>query len=211
MTRMKPVKAWPVDGIVGENGAFFFRYEPQARKMKRRYWRTERQRRNDHTKLTVIRDEILAEVAGAGIAADQAYRETDLAIDFREDVTPLGSDQVKRIVEIFEQAGAVAKVSSIHVNGWFGDYDKLAMTRRMFEEEFSIDIESVADTIAFVGDSPNDCPMFEFFPNAVGVANVRDFTDSLTAKPGWLTELPGGSGFAEFADRVIKAKSSRKT
>ncbi len=66
---------------------------------------------------------------GAAISADQLYREADLAIDFCEDVPPLPRAAIDRIVALFEDAGGVAKVSSIHVNGWFGAYDKLSMTR----------------------------------------------------------------------------------
>lgn len=200
-------RMWPVDGIVGENGAFYFHYDSSSRKMTRRYWRNPRQRLDDRAKLETIKARILAEVPGSGIAADQDYREADLAIDFCEDVEPLIMEQIDRIVEIFEQEGATAKVSSIHVNGWFGDYDKLTMTKRMFNQVFSIDIESCADAVAFVGDSPNDAPMFEFFPNAVGVANVKNCLGSLTSTPRWITENPGGFGFAEFADAVVTAKA----
>ena len=29
--------------------------------------------------------------------------------------------------------------------------------------------------VLFIGDPPNDCPMFQAFPISVGVANVLDF------------------------------------
>ena len=200
-------RMWPVDGIVGENGAFYFYYEAASQTMTRQYWRTEQQRHDDRAKLDVIKYRVLEEVPDAAIATDQAYREADLAIDFCEDVHRLPARQVDRIVEIFQAAGATAKVSSIHVNGWFGDYDKLTMTKRMFDQIFSIDIESNAAAIAFVGDSPNDANMFDFFPNAVGVSNVRDWTDALKSTPRWVTESSGGFGFAEFARVVVKART----
>ena len=200
-------RMWPVDGVVGENGAFYFRYDPPSRKMIRRYWRSDAERREDRAKLQAIERQVLAEVPGAAVASDQAYREADLAIDFCEDVPALPKDSIARIVEIFEQAGAVAKVSSIHVNGWFGDYDKLTMTARLFREVFSLDIGSDGETIAFAGDSPNDAPMFAHFTNGVGVANIKDFEDVLEAKPRWVTEAPGGFGFAELADLILMAKA----
>lgn len=199
-------RMWPVDGIVGENGAFYFRYEQDSRKMRRHYWRTAQQRQDDRARLDSIKARILAEVPGAAVATDQAFREADLAIDFCEDVHHLSASQIERIVEVFQSAGATAKVSSIHVNGWFGDYDKLTMTKRMFGQVFSIDIESSTAAVAFVGDSPNDAPMFNFFPNAVGVANVREHMDFLTATPRWVTENSGGFGFAEFANAVVMAR-----
>ena len=199
-------RMWPVDAIVGENGAFYFCYESESKTMTRRYWRTTRQRQNDRAKLDAIKTRVLEEIPNAAIAADQNYREADLAIDFCEDVQRLSMQQIERIVELFEAAGATAKVSSIHVNGWFGDYDKLTMTKRLFEQVFSVDIESDAAAIAFVGDSPNDADMFDFFPNAVGVANVQEWVDSLKSTPRWVTENPGGFGFAEFAQIVVKAR-----
>ncbi len=199
-------RMWPVDGVVGENGAFYFRYDDGARKMTRRYWRDDGQRVDDRAKLERIRRQVLDEVPGARVAGDQAYREADLAIDFCEDVDTLPANEINRIVEIFESHGAVAKISSIHVNGWYGDYDKLSMTRRALNEIFGVDIESAREIVAFVGDSPNDAPMFDFFPFSVGVANVRNFDGQLTAEPAWITDDPGGSGFAEFADALLNAR-----
>jgi 3-deoxy-D-manno-octulosonate 8-phosphate phosphatase KdsC-like HAD superfamily phosphatase len=150
--------------------------------------------------------EILAAVPGAAAASDQLYREADLAIDFCEDVAPLRQSDIDRIVDIFEAAGAVAKVSSIHVNGWFGDYDKLTTTRIMLHECFGIDFEADKERFVFVGDSPNDAPMFAAFPHAVGVANLRDFEGRLPAAPSFVTEGRAGAGFAELADAILAAR-----
>lgn len=196
-------RMWPVDGLVGENGAFYFYYDGKNRKMVRYFWRNEEQRKADRIKFTELQQQILQNIPGCKISADQPYREADLAIDFCEDVEPLPMTEVKKIVSLFESAGAVAKISSIHVNGWFGDYDKLAMTRRMFTELFRTDLDAVKDTIIFSGDSPNDVPMFAFFPHGVGVANVLDFADDLLHKPTWITERKGGYGFAEMVDILL--------
>ena len=199
-------RQWPVDGVVGENGAFYFRYDDVSRVMTRRYARSEAERRADRDALERVRATVLAEVPGAAVAADQAYREADLAIDFCEDVEPLPKSDVARIVGIFERFGAVAKVSSIHVNGWFGDYDKLSTSRRFMAEVAGIDIDCDRDAVVFAGDSPNDAPMFAHFPNAVGVANVLRFESELSAKPRWITPSEGGRGFAELADALIEVR-----
>jgi HAD superfamily hydrolase (TIGR01484 family) len=196
-------RMWPVAGVVGENGAFYFRYDGKTRTMQRRFWLDEAQRKSARVRLEKLRGEILAAVPRAGIASDQPYREADLAIDFAEDVGPLDRAEIDRIVAMFEAAGARAKVSSIHVNGWFGDFDKLAMTRVMMREVFAVDLDRDKDSCLFIGDSPNDAPMFGFFPLSVGVANVRDFEDRLQAKPAYVAEGRGGGGFAEMADRVL--------
>lgn len=191
-------RMWPITGLVGENGAFYFAYDPQRRRMRRTYWKSAAERSQDRRRLADIEATILARVPGCRVSADQAYREADLAIDFCEDVDPLPMAAVAAIKRLFEQAGARAKISSIHVNGWFGDYDKLAMTRRLFRELLALDLEAVEDQALFVGDSPNDAPMFAYFTHSVGVANVRRFEDRMTAWPVWVTDHPGGQGFAEM-------------
>ncbi|GFK92524.1 hypothetical protein NNJEOMEG_00349 [Fundidesulfovibrio magnetotacticus] len=199
-------RMWPVDGVVGENGAFYFRYDPAARRMIRRHHRDADQRARDARALERLKGEILAAVPGAAVSADQAYREADLAIDFREDVPPLPMEEVQRIKALFEAAGAVAKISSIHVNGWFGDYDKLTMTRLFFREVLGEDLDAVREQVVFAGDSPNDAPMFAFFPNSVGVANVLDLKDHMEALPGYVTGARGGEGFAELARALVSAR-----
>jgi len=122
-------RMWPAAAVVGENGAFSFRYDRAARIMRRRYVHDAATRAAHREQLQKIAASILAEVPGAAIAADQAYRETDLAIDYCEDVARLPREAVDRIVALMQARGLTAKVSSIHVNGWFGAYDKLAATR----------------------------------------------------------------------------------
>src|SRR5690606_4589272 len=141
------------------------------------YAKSAEERRADRERLDRLRERILCEVKGAGVASDQDYRIADLAIDYCEDVPRLDDKAVQRIVEIFEEEGATAKVSSIHVNGWFGTYDKLSMARRCLKENFDADIddEETNAAVVFVGDSPNDQPMFAFFRNGVGVANIRNY------------------------------------
>jgi hydroxymethylpyrimidine pyrophosphatase-like HAD family hydrolase len=99
------------------------------------------------------------------------------------------------------EAGLNAKVSSIHVNGWLGDYDKLAMTRTLFTERFKLDIEKATSEIVFAGDSPNDAPMFAFFEKSVGVANVRRFAGFA---PKYVTQAESGAGFAELAAHLLR-------
>jgi hypothetical protein len=197
---------WPVDAVVGENGAFYYRYDATARTLIKRYLASEPERVANRQRLAALGARILATVPGAALASDQLYREADLAIDYCEDVPPLPPAAVDRIVALFEEAGATAKVSSIHVNGWFGSYDKLGMTRTLLRECFAIDLDAARDSFVFVGDSPNDAPMFAFFPHAVGVANIAAFADHLPAKPAYVTRGRAGAGFAELADALLAAR-----
>jgi len=199
-------RMWPVDAVVGENGAFWFRHDNKAGKLTKRYVVSQEERLRRGKKLFAIAEKILKEVPGCAISSDQAYREADLAIDFREDVRELGRESVMKIVAIMEAEGLTAKVSSIHVNGWFGDYDKLSTTRKMLREEFAIDIDREREDFIFAGDSPNDQPMFAFFPNAVGVANVLEMADLMTDFPAWITPSAGAAGFAELAEALIPTR-----
>ena len=199
-------RQWPVDAVVGENGAFWFRHDPKAGKLVKRYVVSDAERTARAQKLDAIARRILAEVPGCAISADQRYREADLAIDFCEDVPRLPREAVAKIVSLMEAEGLTAKVSSIHVNGWFGGYDKLSTARLMLKETFGIDAEADKTRIVFAGDSPNDHPMFAYFPNAVGVANVRDMADLMTSLPRWVTPSRGGRGFAELAEALLEAR-----
>ena len=199
-------RMWPVDAVVGENGAFWFRHDARQGKLVKRYVVDEEERTLRRARLGAIAERILAEVPGCAIASDQPYREADLAIDFREDVAPLPLGDVQRIVTLMESEGLTAKASSIHVNGWFGGYDKLSTTRLMMREEFAIDIDASRAAFVFAGDSPNDQPMFKFFPNAVGVANVREMAELMQDLPAWVTPSAGSHGFAELAEALLAGR-----
>ena len=196
-------RMWPVDAIVGENGALYMRYDAASRRMVRVFFVNDKDRERDRARLDELRTAILRAHPGAGIASDQPYREADLAIDFCEDVPPLPREQVRAIAEMFRAAGAVAKISSIHINGWFGDYDKLAMTKRLFREQFQVDLTRDELGAVFAGDSPNDAPMFGHFSNSVGVANVLDFVDDLAHAPKYVTAARSGDGFVELCAHIL--------
>jgi HAD superfamily hydrolase (TIGR01484 family) len=193
-------RMWPVDGVVGENGAFYFWYDGKERKLNKRFLDSDEVRADKRQRLSLIRDEILQAVPGCSLASDQHYREADLAIDYCEDVPPLDPGAVKRICQIFEAHGATCKVSSIHVNGWFGTYDKLGMAKLFVQDRLGLDLDSTRERFAYIGDSPNDEPMFEYFPLSVAVRNVERFLDQMQALPAYITTAEGGEGFAEFAD-----------
>ncbi|HKU99191.1 MAG TPA: HAD-IIB family hydrolase [Vineibacter sp.] len=199
-------RMWPVDAVVGENGAFWMWLDRQAGKLRTRFVQSDAERADGQRRLQAVRAQVVREVPGAGIASDQPYRLADLAVDFCEDVPALPREAVDRIVAIFEAHGAQAKISSIHVNGWFGTYDKLTTTTLMMRELFGVDLNGERERYVFSGDSPNDAPMFGYFPNATGVANVRDFADRMAHLPRWITTQRSGAGFAELAQALLAAR-----
>jgi HAD superfamily hydrolase (TIGR01484 family) len=199
-------RMWPVDAVVGENGAFYFFFSEN--RLHKRFLDDSSTRAQQRALLDAVARRILAEVPGCALAADQAYRETDLAIDYCEDVPPLPLAAAERIATLMEEAGLTAKVSSIHVNGWFGGHDKLSTSRTLFDERFGIDLDRSNREFLFVGDSPNDAPMFGFFENSVGVANVRRFEKRLVSAPKYLTRESSGAGFVELVEHLLRRASS---
>ncbi|HEY0878632.1 MAG TPA: HAD-IIB family hydrolase [Zeimonas sp.] len=201
-------RMWPVDAVVGENGAFWMWHDDAAGRLRTRHLLDEAVRAANAQRMREVAERVLREVPGCALASDQFCRLYDVAIDFREDVPPLPLEAVDRIAALMRASGMHAKISSIHVNGWFGDWDKLSTARRMMRERFGVDVDDDAQRArcVFVGDSPNDAPMFAFFPNAVGVANVTDFAGRIEAMPAWITASRAGAGFAELAQRLLEAR-----
>ncbi len=195
-------RMWPVSGIIGENGALYFTYKDKQ--MKRHFVYDNQTIEDNRKKLNIIKEQVLKEVPGCAIASDQFCRLFDLAVDFCEDVPALEKSAVNKIVQIFKTHGATAKVSSIHVNGWFGDYDKLSMCKIFLQKEFQMDLETAQSEMIFVGDSPNDEPMFGYFNNSFAVFNIKEFVNQLEQKPKYITDKTGGSGFTELIDHILK-------
>ncbi len=194
-------RMWPVDGVVGENGGLWFWMGDG--KLERRFLQPPAERADNRRRLTALGADILAAVPGTALASDQPYRELDLAVDFCEDVPALGEDAIDAIVAAFEAAGATCKVSSIHVNGWFGAFDKLTGIARLHVDRFGAPLDP--SRWAFFGDSANDEPMFAHFPVSIGVANVRRFLPRMTDGPTWISSAEGGRGFVEGLDVLLAA------
>ncbi|MBS1960580.1 MAG: HAD family phosphatase [Bdellovibrionales bacterium] len=208
---------WPIDAIVGENGAFTFYMQDGIRKR----LDTPGGDPARAAKIAKLRATLENEFHAVRFASDQAYRENDLAVDFCEDVPAWTRDEVDRLVDVCHREGAHAKVSSIHVNTWYGDFDKrkgfdawlaagMPGLGRKFPESFGIPVTSDPPTALaqwiFAGDSPNDEPMFAYFPHSVGVANLANFIDRLKSPPKYLTAKPSGAGFVEMAEKLLKTR-----
>lgn len=197
-------RMWPVDGVVGENGGLWSWFD--GTKLQRRYAQDAATRASNRARLDALAAHILSTVPGCALASDQAFRDLDLAVDYCEDVPTLGDGDVLRIVQAFHDAGATCKVSSIHVNGWFGDFDKLTGCQRFLAERFGASADQLPSSWLYIGDSANDEPMFRAFPLSVGVANVARFLPQMTAHPRFITRGSGGDGFAEMVARVLSLR-----
>jgi len=204
---------WPVDAVVGENGAFTFFMDGGVRR--RIDTPTGLSVTERKAKLQALGEKIRKRFPKAKWASDQDYREFDLAIDICEDVPAWSREEIDALLALCHAEGAHAKLSSIHVNAWFGDYDK----RRGLEHWLAQGQPGLTpkpakplrhEELLFIGDSPNDEPMFAWFKASVGVANLSRYLDRLKTPPRWITRSKSGAGFAEMARKLIQARASRR-
>ena len=198
-------RQWPVDGVIGENGALAFWEEAVEGKdlpvLKTDYHPNAV--RNDHSVLERIKEKAFQEFPALRPAKDQFARLFDLALDFAEEDPVLPIAAAGRVRAIAEEEGAIAKVSSIHVNIWMGKYDKLSMAERFLAKRFGWEPERGGREVIFVGDSPNDEPMFARFPLACGVANLRRYEGIVKHFPAYISSKECGDGFAEIAEHLL--------
>ena len=192
-------RMWPIDGIIGENGGLYFRHDHARAVTERRYWLGDAERRAARDRLADLASEVIRAVPGAALAHDGAYRDTTLAM-----TAPAA--RMDDVVAAYRRAGARATRNSLWALAWFGDFDKLAMIRRVLAEQFAIDIDAACEDIVYVGDSTNDGPPFAFFPYSVGVATVTRWLDHLEKPPAFVAAGPGGRGFVEVADAILAAR-----
>jgi HAD superfamily hydrolase (TIGR01484 family) len=199
-------RQWPVSGVVGENGAFAF-YVREGR-LARLFHPAAPPPESTRERLSRLGEEAIAAVPGLRLAEDQGYRLFDLALDFAEEPPFLPLEAARRAKDICEAAGARAKISSIHVNAWFGDYDKLSMSEAFLSKALGWDAAREPEAVFFIGDSPNDEPMFERFLLSCAVANINRFEGLIRHPPAFVTKKPYGEGFSEACSTLLEARSS---
>ena len=206
--------AWPVDAIVAENGAVALipsgpegpqRAGAGREPLSKIHQQDAATRAANFARMHAVLARIEREVPGARRAADSAGRECDIAIDHSE-FTHLGEPQIAAVVALMRSAGMHATVSSIHINGWYGEHDKLDGARWIVRALWGRALDDEIDRWACVGDSTNDQRLFEAFANSIGVANIARFVPRLAHLPRYVTPAERGAGFAQVARAVLAAR-----
>jgi hydroxymethylpyrimidine pyrophosphatase-like HAD family hydrolase len=205
---------WPVDAVIGENGAFYLSLEKTNKgfhQLKKTYLESVIIRKKNAQRLKTLERSIQKKFKGAHFASDQFCRQFDLAVDFCEDVPRWKDVEVEALIEHCKKSGAQAKLSSIHVNTWFGKYDKLTAVKKILKERYKIDfLDSKKSThYAYVGDSPNDEVFFQNVNLSIGVANVMSFEAKLKYFPRFVTQRKSGDGFSELAHFILRATNNK--
>jgi len=213
-------QSWPVDAIVAENGAVALvgpgpesdapannddaRVRPPSdSSLKRLYIQEAHARAANFQRMQAVLARIEQDIPGAARARDSGGRETDIAIDHSE-FAHLPAPAIEAVVRLMQREGMNATVSSIHINGWFGQHDKFSGACWIAHELLGRDLTQELDRWVYVGDSTNDQVMFQRFPHSVGVANIRRFADQLQHSPRYITSSERGRGFWEVAQLLLK-------
>ena len=181
---------WPIDAVVGENGAFSYR--KVNNKILRETYHPSDSYFNYQEKLRSLFDKLLKKYDYLKLASDQSFRHWDLAIDISEE-TSIPMEIAIDIVDICHNNGARAAISNVHVNIWFGDYNKETMSLKVLDN-----LGIMKDSCVYIGDSPNDSPMFDCFPLSVGVKSVENYKDLMDNLPEYITDGDGSIGFIEL-------------
>lgn len=198
-------QSWPVDAIVAENGAVGLLHK-SGQALRKIYQQDSATRAANFARMQAVLEHIEHTVAGAARSRDSDGRETDIAIDHSE-FTHLPPAAIDAVVQTMQAAGMTATVSSIHINGWYGEHDKLAGARWIVHELFRRNLDAELERWVYVGDSTNDQVMFEHFAHSVGVANIRRFEAQLSHPPRYITPGERGAGFAELARHLLRGRA----
>lgn len=199
--------AWPVDAMVAENGAVAFVQGAGTRSNPAKLYQQDAATRHAHqARLRDIAAQVAAEVPGVQLSRDSGGRETDIAFDYAEFArhTP---ETVQRVLAVLQRAGLQTTVSSIHIHGCFGDFNKWQGANWIVRELLGRDLAQELDRWVFVGDSGNDQAMFQHFTHSVGVANIARFVPQLAHLPRYLAQGERGAGFAEVAQALLAARA----
>ena len=194
-------RMWPVDGVIGENGGFYFRRNPNGHGTKRSFWHSDADREDVTRRLRAIEEEIRVALPRAQLAEDHPFRMTSLAFAKPED-----SDLRETILARLAAAGADVTVNNLWLLAWLGGYNKLSMAKRILKQAYDLDVETDRDAVLYAGDSTNDAPMFSFFRHTVGVSTVVDYLPEMPTPPVWITDGPGGVGFVEAAEAILRSR-----
>lgn len=196
------VRTWPVDTVIGENGAFWMERADDGHVHTTYSLETDKRTRNTAL-LRDLQTRLLHDYPFARATADQSYRETDIAFDVGQQHSN-SPEERHLLLQALHKAGAQARLSSIHINAWMGEYDKAsAAAAWLARHTASAGTPTAEGEVAFIGDSGNDAAMFSRFGVTFGVANIVRFLPMLETPPRFITARSGGYGFVEVAELLL--------
>jgi len=199
------LRTLPVEAVIAENGGVCLAWDRQGR-FRKTYAQAAGERLRQRRRLLRAVSSALQHVPGARLSTDSLYTEVNIAIDYAEEAR-LGPAEVRALELFLRRRGITVARSSVHLNCWFGAFDKLWMVRRFIRYCWRRPLGSADRRFVYAGDSLNDAPMFGAFPLAVGVANVADVWSELKQRPPFITAGREGRGFEELVAAIIAQRT----
>lgn len=178
------IRQWPVSCVIAESGAVCLTKDERGQIV----YRTNPVIRPEEIKK---REAFLSSLDKEKLSSDQYARLHDIAAD----LSKCSGCELEEIKRKALENGAFMAQSSIHLNIWFSPYSKL--------QGLDAFIGSDRRSMAYIGDSLPDEPMFASFPLSAGTKRVADNQKSFSHLPSYVCSFYGGEGFAELAERII--------
>lgn len=200
------LRLFPLDAVIAETGAicFYRRARGGVGTVHSEPDQTVR-RANARRRQTIV-DAALSRVPRARLALDNMGRLYDTAFDLVEDGPQVDELSANDIRGVLERGGLRTVQSSVHINAWFGDFDKAKMVNRYLMDIEGGALRDVAKTLLYIGDSVNDAGMFAAAGVSVGVANVARVLSTLeemNSAPEFVTLSEMGAGFCEVVQKLV--------
>lgn len=200
------LRQWPVEAVITESGAASL-YRKDGAIVHYIHPSI------DQGSYAARREEMIASVARAvpeaKLSSDQFARLFDVAFDHSSEPPYLSEEQITEVVAACKASGAETAVSSIHVNAWFGAFDKWEGTRSFFQEILGVEEAELIERSCYCGDAPNDQVMFDRIPLSFGVGNIRKTAHQMEVLPQYIAVERGGEGFAEIVDALLEKREER--
>lgn len=186
------IRQWPVDYVITESGALLLKknsrgdvdyiVNPVI----------------DKEKVQIRRSDLFRDTMGYKLSSDQYARIYDIAYD-KSFISP---ESLEKLRITCKKHGANYAESSIHLNVWFGEYDKALGLKSFLSYITDECLDCFLDRSVYLGDSFNDQIMFSLFPLSIGMHGIANDKDQYDILPKYITDGYGGYGFMEAVDRM---------
>lgn len=197
------LRQWPIEAVVAESGAVCL-YRREGVITHYRHPSIDPERYEERKEALI--EAVLSTVSEAKLSSDQFARLYDIAFDHGSEPPFLDPEQIARVVAVCKRQGASTAVSSIHINAWFGTFDKWEGSRAFFCEVLGLDEQALLSRACYCGDAPNDQVMFSRFPLSFGVGNIIEASSRMEILPRYVTGERGGEGFARIVEELLEKR-----
>ncbi len=188
------IRQWPVDAVIAESGAVMLCHDrdggitslinPAI----------------DRDGVLKKRRELMEYTAPYPFSSDQCARVFDIAYDKKK----MSSAEIRTLRNILTIYGASWGESSIHINAWFGDYDKKSALRHFATQALGIREEEYLEGGIYLGDSLNDQSLFGYIPMSIGMHTVEDNRTLFSVLPLYITTGTSGEGWVETVNCLLE-------